>query len=108
MIKFFSGPPMHNRSLKMIGVKNGRNIDLQLKPISSGDLVVTVSKDQSISQHSREEHWKNTDKTQIWPHKKHKKRQKAMIMENDQLSQINFPTWERMQKLEDSATAPCH
>jgi len=31
-----------------------------------------------------------------------------MIMENDQLSQINFPTWERMQKLEDSATAPCH
>ena len=56
MIKFFSGPPMHNRSLKMIGVKNGRNIDLQLKPISSGDLVVTVSKDQSISQHSKEEH----------------------------------------------------
>jgi hypothetical protein len=56
MIRFFSGPPMHNRSLKMIGVKNGRNIDLQLKPISSGDLVVTVSKDQSISQHSREEH----------------------------------------------------
>ena len=40
----------------MIGFKNGRNIDLQLKPISSGDLVVTVSKDQSISQHSREEH----------------------------------------------------
>ena len=59
-------------------VKNGRNIDLQLKPISSGDLVVGTLK--------------NTDKTQIWPHKKHKKRQKAMIMENDKLSQINFPT----------------
>jgi len=40
----------------MNGFKNGRNIDLQLKPISSGDLVVTVSKDQSMLQHSREGH----------------------------------------------------
>jgi len=29
-----------------------------------------------------------------------------MIMENDQLSQINFPTWERIQKLEDVLQLP--
>ena len=55
-------------------------------------------------------HQKHTDKTEVLLLTTQKNIEKGPGNKygKNQLSQINFPTWERMQKLEDSATAPCH
>ena len=77
---------------------------VKLEPISNGDCAIAASSDQSIftASQTKRGHWKK-DKTQSAAahHTKSIKKTKVMIKENNQQSQINFPTWETMQKLGD-------